>query len=104
MLTKKIQRQLSESVMIPPSSGPAATAKPTVEPQTAIAVIRAGPWYSAPISASAVAKRAAPPTPCRARAMSSVATFQAMPHRKDDPVNSTIPDGEHTLAPVAVRE
>ncbi len=91
MLTKKIHRQLSESVMIPPKSGPAATAKPTVDPQIAIAFIRARPSYSAPISASAVAKSAAPPMPCTARATSSVATFHAIPQRNDAPVKRAMP-------------
>ena len=59
-LTKKTQRQSSASVMIPPTSGPEATATPIVAPQTAIAPPMSGPPYSAPISASAVAKSAAP--------------------------------------------
>ena len=99
MLTKKIHRQLSESVMIPPSSGPAATAKPTVEPQTAIAVIRAGPWNSAPIRASAVANSAAPPMPWSARAASRAAMFHAIPQRKDATVNSAIPSAKIRLRP-----
>ena len=99
MLTKKIHRQLSESVMIPPKSGPAATAKPTVEPQIAIAFIRAGPWYSAPISASAVANSAAPPIPWMARAISRTAMFHAIPQRNDAVVKSTIPDANTSLRP-----
>ena len=99
MLTKKIQRQLRESVMMPPNSGPAATAKPTVDPQIAIACRRAGPSYSAPIKASAVANRAAPPMPCSARAMSSVATFQAIPHRNDATVKTTMPPANTSLRP-----
>jgi len=78
-LTKKIHRQPRESVRMPPTSGPDATASPTVEPQIAIARARARPSYSAPMSASAVANRAAPPVPCSARATSSEAMFQATP-------------------------
>ena len=85
--------------MMPPSSGPAATAKPTVAPQIAIAFIRAGPSYSAPIKASAVAKSAAPPIPWIARAMSSAATFQAIPHNNDATLKSTIPAANTSLLP-----
>ena len=97
--TKKIQRQLSASVMIPPSSGPAATASPIVEPQAAIAFPRSGPWYSAPISARAVANSAAPPTPCSARAASSVATFGAMPQRNDASVKIDTPTAKSSRRP-----
>ena len=43
MLTKKTQRQSSASVMIPPTSGPDATAAPIVAPQIAIAPPMSGP-------------------------------------------------------------
>src|SRR5262245_57831254 len=90
-LTKKIQRHPSESVRMPPTSGPAATARPTVEPQMAIAPARSGPRYSAPINASAVANSAAPPTPCSARAASSVATFVASPQSSEAALKTTTP-------------
>ena len=85
--------------MIPPRSGPAATASPTVEPQIAIAPARSGPVYSAPISASAVANSAAPPTPWSARAMSSVRTFQAAPHRNEATLKTTTPPAKTSLRP-----
>ena len=97
--TKKTQRQLSESVMIPPRSGPAATASPTVEPHMAIAPARSGPVYSAPISASAVANSAAPPTPWSARAMSSDNTFHATPHRNEATLKMTTPPAKTSLRP-----
>ena len=89
--TKKIQRQPRESVRIPPSNGPAATASPMVEPQIAIALPRARPLYSAPIRASAVANKAAPPIPCSARATSSDAMFQAMPQRNEAMLKTMMP-------------
>ena len=89
--TKKTHRQLSHSVMIPPASGPDATAMPIVAPQIAIAPARSRPWYSAPISASAVAKSAAPPTPCSARAMSSEAMFHATPQSSEATLKSATP-------------
>ena len=98
-LTKKTQRQLSASVRIPPISGPDATATPIVAPQTAIAPPMSGPPYSAPISASAVAKSAAPPTPCTARAMSSTAMFQARPQSSDERVKTTTPTPKSSRRP-----
>ena len=85
--------------MMPPSSGPAATANPIVEPQAAIALPRSGPSYSAPINASAVANSAAPPTPCRARAASSVATFGATPHRNEATVKIETPTANRRRRP-----
>ncbi len=55
MLTKKIHSQPRCSVITPPTSGPTATAPPTVAPQTPNAVARSLPWNSWPISASEVA-------------------------------------------------
>ena len=69
-------------------SGPEATAAPTVAPHTASAPKSSCPRYSWPMIASAVAKSAAPPIPCSPRATSSVAMFQARPHRSDEKVKS----------------
>ena len=43
-LTKKIHRQPRVSVSAPPTSGPMATAAPTVAPHAAIARPRSAPW------------------------------------------------------------
>jgi hypothetical protein len=91
-LTKKTQRQPSASVRMPPTSGPEATAAPTVAPQTAIAPKRSAPRYSYPISASAVANSAAPPTPCKPLATSSAVMFQARPQSSEALVNTTTPN------------
>ena len=85
--------------MIPPTSGPDATAAPIVAPQIAIAPPISGPRYSAPISASAVAKSAAPPTPCTARATSSTAMFQARPQSSDESVKTTTPTMNRSRRP-----
>ncbi len=58
-LTKKIHSQPRPSVITPPSSGPIATAPPTVAPQTPIALARSRPSNSWAISASEVANIAA---------------------------------------------
>ena len=83
-LTKKTQRQLSESVRMPPSSGPDATARPIVAPQIAIALPRAGALVLRADqrerrreergAADALARRAR----CRASR-----TFHAAPHRNE---------------------
>ena len=62
-LMKKIHSQPRASVRAPPTSGPIATAPPTVAPQIPNAVARSGPSNSWAISASVVANIAAPPTP-----------------------------------------
>jgi len=90
-LTKNTQRQPSVSVRRPPTSGPDATAAPTVAPQIAIAPPMSGPRYSCPIRARAVANRAAPPMPCSARATSSTAMFQASPQSSDAVLKTSTP-------------
>ena len=97
--TKKTQRQPSASVRIPPTSGPEATAAPIVAPQIAIAPPRSGPRYSWPISARAVAKRAAPPTPCTARAMSRTTMFQASPQSSEALVKTSTPTMNRSRRP-----
>ena len=62
-LTKKIHSQPKASVSTPPTSGPTATAPPTVAPQMPIADARSRPSNSWAIRASEVANIAAPPTP-----------------------------------------
>ena len=84
---------------IPPTSGPDATAAPIVAPQIATAPPISGPRYSAPISASAVAKRAAPPIPCTARAMSSTVMLQARPQSSDESVKTTTPTMKRSRRP-----
>ena len=69
MLTRKIHRQESHEVSIPPASGPIATAAPITAPQIPNAVPRSRPWNSCDSSASAVANIIAPPIPCTPRAM-----------------------------------
>ena len=68
MLTKKIQRQPTYVVSAPPTSGPIATAIPTVAPQIPKAVPRSRPWNSCEMIASETANIPAPPIPCAPRA------------------------------------
>jgi hypothetical protein len=77
--------------MTPPTSGPIATAPPTVAPQTPKAVARSLPWNSWPISASEVANMAAPPMPCRPRARLSRVGSPAIPQRNEAKVKMPKP-------------
>ena len=67
-LTKKIHSQPRPSVIRPPTSGPIATAPPTVAPQIPIALARSRPSNSWAINASEVANIAAAPAPWKPRA------------------------------------
>ncbi len=82
-LRKKIHSQPRLSVISPPTSGPTATAPPTVAPQTPNAVARSLPWNSWPIRASEVANIPAPPMPCSPRARLSRVGSLEMPQRNE---------------------
>src|SRR3954452_7727072 len=90
-LTKKIHSQPSPSVSAPPSSGPTATAAPTVEPQAAIAVPNSYSRNSWAISASEVANMPAPPMPWSPRARSSEVADGARPQSSDATVKISTP-------------
>ena len=99
MLTKKIQRQPTYVVNAPPTSGPIATAIPTVAPQIPNAVPRSRPWNSWEMSASEPANIAAPPIPCAPRATISQVGDCAAPHRAEARVKSAIPERKTRLRP-----
>ena len=83
----------------PPSSGPIATAPPTVEPHTAIALPRSRPLNSWAISARPVANIAEAPTPWSARARFSHAALGASPQRSEASVKIAIPTMKTRLRP-----
>src|SRR5438445_620901 len=85
MFTKKIQRQDSQVVSPPPTSGPIATAAPVVAPQIPNAVPRSRPRNSCEISASEVANMIAPPIPWAARARIRNSDEFAAPQRAEAP-------------------
>ncbi len=98
-LTKKIHSHPRVSVITPPTSGPMATAPPTVAPQTPIALARSLPSNSCAISASEVANIAAPPTPWRARKkLSTVGSFES-PHNSEARVKTPNPIEKIRLRP-----
>ena len=99
MLTRKIQRHESHDVSIPPTSGPIATAAPTVAPQIPNAVPRSRPWNSCESSASDVENMIAPPIPCSARARIRNSGSLAAPQRADAAVKITIPVTKTRLRP-----
>ena len=68
-LMRKIHGHPRPSVSAPPTSGPIATAAPSVAPQMPNAVPRSRPWNSWASRASEVENMIAPPIPCPPRAM-----------------------------------
>ncbi len=72
-LTRKIQCQSSRSVRMPPSSTPMLPPPAATKPKTPIAFARsAGSVNRFIISESETADATAPPTPCTARALTSM--------------------------------
>jgi hypothetical protein len=78
-------------VSAPPTSGPIATAPPTVAPQIPNAVARSGPLNSCAIRASVVANIAAPPTPWTARATLRLVGELASPQASEATVKMAKP-------------
>ena len=75
----------------PPRSGPAAVATPPSPDQAPIAAPRSSSAKDACKIARLPGVSSAPPTPCRARAAMSTATFGASPHSSDAIANHTVP-------------
>ncbi len=76
--------------MIPPKNAPAAPPAPFIAPHRAIARCRAGPWGNAMvIAASEEAAISAPLSPCRDRAVISIAWPVAAPPASDANANRT---------------
>ena len=90
-LTKKIQRQPAQVVRTPPTSGPIATAAPTVAPQMPKAVPRSRPWNSFEMIASEVANIIAPPIPWPPRARMRKSGVVAAPQRAEPIVKRPTP-------------
>ena len=99
MLTKKIHRQESQEVSMPPASGPIATAAPIVAPQAPNAVPRSLPWNSCEMSARLVANIIAPPMPCAPRAMIRNSGSFAAPQAAEASVKSATPIRKIRLRP-----
>ncbi len=74
---------------------------PVMAANTAVAALRAGPLGNVvAISARPVGDAIAAPTPCSSRAMTSVLSSQAMPHRIEAMVNSATPTMKVRLRPM----
>src|SRR6202453_6706 len=99
-VTKKIHFQPMPEVMMPPSTGPTATAAPVTAPNTPNAVPRSLPWKACAISASEVANIIAPPVPWTARARFSISGEVDRPHTAEAPENTTRPARNTRLRPI----
>ena len=92
-LMKNTSRQPCGTALIsnPPRSGPAAVATPPSPDHAPIAAPRSSSEKDACRMARLPGVSSAPPTPCRARAAMSTATFGASPHSSDAIANQTVP-------------
>ena len=98
-LTRKIQRQPAHVVSAPPTSGPMATARPTVAPQIPKAVPRSLPWNSCDRMASETANMIPPPIPWTPRDRFSISGDWAAPQSADAPVKRTTPEMKTRFRP-----
>jgi hypothetical protein len=74
---------------------------PVIAANTAVAAFRAGPLGNVvAISARPVGEAIAEPTPCSSRAVTSVVSSHAMPHRIEAMVNSATPTMKVRLRPI----
>ena len=99
-LMKKIHSQPMPEVMIPPTTGPIATAAPVTAPNTPKAVPRSRPWKAWASSASEVAYIIAPPTPCTARARLSISGVVESPQTAEEAVNTISPSVNTRRRPI----
>ena len=91
-LTRKIQCQLSTSVRTPPSSTPMLPPPEATKPKMPIAFARsAGSVNRVIISESATAETTAPPSPCTARAATSMPCELARPQASEATREERIP-------------
>ena len=90
--TRKIQCQSSTSVSTPPSSTPIAPPPEATNPVIPIAFARsAGSVKSVITSDRPTAEATAPPTPCTARATTSMPCVVESPQAREASVNATNP-------------
>lgn len=76
----RIQRQESVSVRMPPSSAPAAPPAPPIAAHSPSARLRSGPSVNAMVRIESIAGATiAPPSPCTARARTSIVALCASP-------------------------
>ncbi len=86
--------------MIPPTTGPIATAAPVTAPNTPKAVPRSRPWKAWAKSASEVENIIAPPTPCTARARLSISGVVDKPQMAEEAVNTISPSTNTRRRPI----
>ncbi len=90
--TKKIQRQETYSVRIPPSSMPTAPPPTAIVAHTPMARVRSRPSANVVVTIeSAAGETSAAPRPCRARAAMRTFADGARPSSTDAAVNTTTP-------------
>jgi hypothetical protein len=99
-MTRKIARQPSEAIRMPPSEGPSAVPIADMVPINPMARPVRSFGTVSPTIASASAIMTAAPRPCAALPASSSQSVGAMPHRSEASVNSTIPASSSRRRPM----
>ena len=96
----RIQRQLSASVSTPPSSAPEAPPIAPIAPHSPSARLRSAPSGKLVVRIESVAGATiAPPSPCAARAATSVSSFWARPPASEARANSASPPANTSRRP-----
>ena len=90
-LSQKIQCQSMPSMTAPPTTGPAATARPAMPPHSPIAMPRFSAGKASLISVSVNGMTTAAPAPCTARAAISAVTLGESAAAADAAVKRTSP-------------
>ncbi len=99
-LMMRIQRQLSASVRIPPSSAPDAPPIAPIAPHSPSARLRSEPSGNVVVRIESVAgATTAPPSPCAALAATSVSSLCASPPASDASANSASPPAKTSRRP-----
>ena len=98
-LSQKIHCQERPSTTAPPTTGPMATARPEMPPQTPRASPRRAGGTAAERIVSVSGVTTAPPTPCRARAAMSVSMLGASAASAEPSVNTARPMPNMRLRP-----
>ena len=90
-LTRKIARQPSPAIRMPPSDGPSAVPTADIVPSSPIALPVLAFGTISPTNAMLSAIMMAAPRPCTARAAISSHSVGATPHRTEASVNRAMP-------------
>lgn len=96
---RNAQRQLVASMISAPTEGPVATPSAVIAPHLATVVVRRELGVSASKSPKEEGVTRAPPTPCKVRALITIARFGAAPTKTDEPPKMARPAQKSSRRP-----